>query len=107
MMNRKVEYWLIPPQADSEYVAHMDVILDTHERPYDPAIPVVDMDEKPVQLLKETRPPIPATKTQTKHVDYEHERGGTASIFLSTEPLAGCLNVLASFPIRIAVGTED
>ena len=89
MTNRKIEYWVIPPEADAEYVAHMEMILDTHELPYDPAIPVVGMDEQPVQLLKETRPPIPATKTQAKRVDYEYERAGTASIFLFTEPLAG------------------
>jgi len=89
MTNRKIEYWVIPPEADAEFVAHMELILDTHEKPYDPAIPVVNMDEQPVQLLKETRQPIPATKTQAKRVDYEYERAGTASIFLFTEPLAG------------------
>jgi len=47
------------------------------------------MDEQPVQLLKETRRPIPATKRRPKRVDYEYERAGTASIFLFTEPLAG------------------
>jgi hypothetical protein len=44
---------------------------------------------QPVQLLKETRTPIPATKTHAKRVDYEYERAGTASIFMFTEPLAG------------------
>jgi len=89
MTNRKIEYWVIPPEADAEFVAHMELILETHERPYDPAIPVLNMDEQPVQLLKETRQPIPATKMQAKRVDYEYERAGTASIFLFTEPLAG------------------
>ena len=89
MTNRKIEYWVIPPKADAEFVAHLELILDTHERPYDPAVPVLNMDEQPVQLLKETRQPIPATKTQAKRVDYEYERAGTASIFLFTEPLAG------------------
>lgn len=89
MTNRKIEYWVIPPEADAEYVAHMELILDTHETPYNPAIPVINMDEQPVQLLKETRQPIPATKHHAKRVDYEYERAGTASIFLFTEPLAG------------------
>ena len=40
-------------------------------------------------MLKETRQPIPATKTHAKRVDYEYERAGTASIFMFTEPLAG------------------
>ena len=47
------------------------------------------MDEQPVQLFKETRTPIPATAKHAKRVDYEHERAGTANIFMFTEPLAG------------------
>jgi hypothetical protein len=47
------------------------------------------MDEQPVQLLKEIREPLAATKTQPRRVDYEYERAGTASIFLFCEPLAG------------------
>jgi len=89
MTNRKIEYWVIPPEADGEFVAHMEEVLDTYEQPYDPAIPVLCMDEQPVQLLKETRPPIPATKKHGRRVDYEYERAGTANIFLFTEPLAG------------------
>ena len=60
MTNRKIEYWVIPPEADGEFVAHMEEVLETYEKPYNPAIPVLCMDEQPVQLLKETRPPIPA-----------------------------------------------
>src|SRR3989304_3922397 len=45
--------------------------------------------EHPVQLLKETRTPIPATAQHGKRVDYEYERAGTANIFMFTEPLAG------------------
>ena len=89
MTNRKIEYWVIPPEADGEFVAHMEEVLDTYEQPYNPAIPVLCMDEQPVQLLKETRPPIPATREHGRRVDYEHERAGTANIFLFTEPLAG------------------
>jgi hypothetical protein len=47
------------------------------------------MDEQPVQLLKETRVPIAATKKHGKRVDYEYERNGTASIFMFAEPLSG------------------
>jgi hypothetical protein len=47
------------------------------------------MDEQPVQLLKETRKPIPSTKEHGKRVDYEYERAGTCNIFMFTEPLAG------------------
>jgi len=27
MTNRKIEYWVIPPEADGEFVAHMEEVL--------------------------------------------------------------------------------
>jgi hypothetical protein len=89
MTNRKIEYWVIPPEADAEFVAGMEEVLDTYAKSYDPACPVLCMDEQPVQLLKETRTPIPATQDHGKRIDYEYERAGTANIFMFTEPLAG------------------
>lgn len=38
----------------------MEDILDLYQQPYDPARPVINMDEKPIQLIEETRLPIPA-----------------------------------------------
>src|SRR4051794_13236298 len=81
MTKRKIEYWVIPPDADGEFVANMEEVLETYEKAYDPANPVVCMDEQPVQLIGETRVPIPPTKEHPERVDYEYERKGTASIF--------------------------
>jgi hypothetical protein len=89
MTNRKIEYWVIPPKADGEFVAQMEEVLETYAMPYDPKRPVLCMDEQPVQLLKETRVPIPATRQHAKRVDYEYERAGTTNIFMFAEPLAG------------------
>ena len=89
MTHRKIQYWVIPPEADAEFVASMEEVLETYEKPYDPACPVLCMDEQPVQLIKETRTPIAATAKHPKRVDYEYERAGTASIFMFTEPLSG------------------
>ncbi len=89
MTDRKLEYWVIPPEADAEFVAGMEEVLDTYAAPYDFGRPVLCMDEQPVQLLKETRTPIPATTGHPRRVDYEYERAGTASVFLFCEPLAG------------------
>lgn len=89
MTARKIQYWVIPPKASGEFVAAMENVLDTYAQPYDPHLPVLNMDEQPVQLLNETRQPIPATKDHPKRVDYEYERAGTASIFMFTEPLSG------------------
>lgn len=93
MTQRKIQYWVIPPDADCEFVACMENVLDTYALPYDPLFPVLCMDEQPVQLTKETRVPIPATRKHARRVDYEYERAGTASLFMFTEPLAGWRDV--------------
>jgi len=83
------QYWVIPPAANAEFAAGMENVLETYEKAYDPARPVVCMDEQPVPLLKETRVPIGATQAHGKRVDYQYERNGTASIFMFAEPLSG------------------
>src|SRR6202007_1596333 len=89
MTKRKIEYWVIPPKQDGEFVACMEEVLETYEKAYDPQHPVLCMDEQPVQLLKEPRVPITATREQGKRVDSKYERNGTASIFMFAEPLSG------------------
>jgi DDE superfamily endonuclease len=66
----------------------MEDILEVYARPYNSLFPVVCMDEKPVQLLKDKRKPIAATRNHPMRVDYEYERAGMASIFMFSEPLA-------------------
>lgn len=95
MTSRKIQYWVIPPNQDAEFVASMEDVLDIYIQSYDAAYPVVCMDEQPVQLIQETRKPIPATKDAPKRVDYEYERAGTASLFMFTEPLVGWRDVTA------------
>jgi len=95
MTNRKIQYWVIPPTANGEFVASMEEVLETYAQPYNRRIPVVCMDEQPVQLLKETRVPIAGTKQHPRRVDYEYERAGTASIFMFCEPLGGWRQVTA------------
>jgi hypothetical protein len=51
MTPRKIQYWVIPPEANGEFVACMENVLETYAQPYDPRFPVVCMDEQPVQLL--------------------------------------------------------
>ena len=89
MSQRKLQYWVIPPEANSEFVANMEEVLETYAQPYDQRFPVMCMDEQPVQLLKETRVPVAATTRHPRRVDYEYERAGTASIFMFCEPLSG------------------
>ncbi|NEP54229.1 MAG: IS630 family transposase [Moorea sp. SIO3C2] len=89
MSQRKIEYWVIPPEANAEFVAHMEEVLEVYEQPYDPDHPVVCMDEQPVQLVGEVCQPIEPTLEHPQRVDYQYERRGTASIFMFAEPLMG------------------
>lgn len=76
MTNRKIEYWVIPPEADAEFAASMEENVETYAKPYDPARPVLCMDEQPVQLLKETPQSIAASAKHGRRVDYEYQRAG-------------------------------
>lgn len=87
---------MIPPEHSAEFVAHMEDVLEVYHRAYDSMYPVICMDEQPVQLVKETRIPLPAKPGQPESVDYEYERNGTANIFLFTEPLAGWRKAVVS-----------
>lgn len=89
MNNRNIEYWVIPPECDAEFVASMEDVLETYEKPYDSTHPVICMDEQPVQLIKDVKAPLEATTEHPRRVDYEYERAGVANIFMFTEPLAG------------------
>jgi transposase len=72
--------WCIPA-VDAEFVERMEEVLDLYAEPPDPKRPVVCFDEKPVQLVGETRVPVPAKPGQRQRVDYEYRRNGTANIF--------------------------
>ena len=67
----------------------MEDVLSVYARAYDPARPVVCMDEKPYQLLAHARDPIPAAPGRDLREDSEYVRHGTCSIFVWVEPLAG------------------
>jgi hypothetical protein len=67
----------------------MEDILEVYSRPYDKNFPVVCMDEKPLQLLADSRRTIPSAPGKSERADYEYVRKGTCSIFLFTEPLGG------------------
>lgn len=74
----------------------MENLLDLYEEPYDVQFPVVCLDEKPVQLIEETRPPIPAKQGRCKKVDYEYRRKGCCNLFVAVEPLRGKRRIKAT-----------
>jgi len=67
----------------------MEEVLDLYCLPYDEKVPLVCMDEQPVQFLKETCHPIPAKAGSPERIDYEYERNGTGNVFMFVEP-PGC-----------------
>jgi DDE superfamily endonuclease len=67
----------------------MEDVLEVYTRPYDPRFPQVCLDETSKQLLRDARPPQPATPGRAARVDSEYARGGVMNLFLSCEPLTG------------------
>ncbi len=78
--------WCIP-QADAEFVAKMEDVLEVYQRPYDPLNPVVCIDETNKQLIQETR--VPCEPGQPEKVDSVYVRNGVVDVFMICEPLAG------------------
>lgn len=85
--------WVIP-SVGAEFVWRMEDVLDVYARPYDPKRPQVCFDELPVQLIAETRRPLPSKPGQPERFDYEYKRNGTRNLFLFFQPLAGWRHVL-------------
>lgn len=85
----------------------MEDLLDIYELPYNPELPVICMDEKPYQLLGESREPLPMRPGDVKKTDSEYIRQGTCSIFVFTEPLAGWRHVTARSQRRAVDWAEE
>jgi hypothetical protein len=67
----------------------MEDVIEVYHRPHDPNRPVVCVDELPVQLIGETRTPLPAKPGRPVRHDYEYRRNGTANLVLAFAPLVG------------------
>ena len=76
-------------ELSPEYIEKMEDVLAVYEKPYNAAEPVVCIDEKPVTLHAEVRPPIPLAPGRIAKRDNEYERCGTANVFCAVEPKAG------------------
>jgi hypothetical protein len=93
--------WCVP-ELNEEYISKMEDVLEVYERPYDPKEPVVCLDEKPVTLHAEVRPPSAAAPGREARRDSEYERCGTANVFCAVEPKAG-LHFTYATPDRSSV----
>jgi len=88
--------WCIPPEQDAAFVADMEHVLEVYRRPYDPLFPVVNMDEQPVQLVSESRSPLPLKPGCSCKIDYEYVREGMCNVWMFVEPLGGWRSVRVS-----------
>lgn len=77
------------PELSEDYIARMEDILETYEKPHDPQEPVICLDEKPVTLHADVRPPSAAVPGREARQDSEYKRCGTANVFCAVEPQAG------------------
>ena len=101
------KYWCTPKERDASFVMCTEDVLGIYQRGYNPLLPVICMDEKPVQLLDEIRERMAArplaidpdtglsTPGRVEKIDSEYVRCGTASIFMFTEPLGGWRHTVA------------
>ena len=72
-----------------EYRERMYDLLDLYARPFRAREPVVCLDEKSKQLLRDTREPLPVKPGALAKHDYEYARAGTCNLFVAVEPKGG------------------
>lgn len=81
--------WCIPPKQDAAFVCAMERVLEVYKRPFDPAFPVVCMDETSMQCVREVRPRLPGKPGQIERYDVEYERNGVAHLIQYYAPFMG------------------
>ncbi len=72
-----------------EYRQRMYDLLDLYARPFRSREPVVCLDEKSKQLLKDSRASLPIRPGTPVRLDYEYVRAGTCNLFVAVEPKGG------------------
>src|SRR6266542_4285034 len=76
-------------ELDEEYIRRMEDILAVYEKPLNEREPVVCVDEKPVVLHQEVRPPQAMRPGRVLRRDGEYQRCGPANVFCGVQPKAG------------------
>ena len=76
-------------ELDEQYIARMEDVLAVYEKPLSAREPVVCIDEKPVVLHQDVRPPVAMQPGRVARRDSEYRRCGTANVFCGVQPKAG------------------
>lgn len=69
-----------------QYRRRMYDLLDLYARPYREHEPVICIDEKSKQLLRDAHTPLPIKPGAPAKYDYEYVREGTCNVFVAVEP---------------------
>ena len=80
---------MIPPQANAQFVYHMEDVLELYHQPYDGRYPTVCFDETSKQLVRHSRVPWPTAPGQVARYDYQYARQGVRHLFMFFEPRRG------------------
>ena len=73
----------------------MEDVLEVYQRAHQPSRPLICLDEKGLQLVAQTRAPLPASPEEPRaREDFEYARAGAANVFMLYEPLAGVRHAL-------------
>ena len=73
----------------AQYRQRMYDLLALYARPFRSQEPVVCVDEKSKQLLRDTRAALPVQPGAPAKQDYEYARAGTCNLFVAVEPKGG------------------
>src|ERR1700730_10781945 len=74
---------------NEEYIARMEDVLALYEKPLSEREPVVCVDEKPVVLHADVRPPRPMRPGRIARGNCEYKHFGTANVFCGVQRKAG------------------
>lgn len=80
----------------AQYRQRMYDLLALYARPFRNQEPVVCLDEKSKQLLRDARDPLPGQPGAPAKVDYEYARAGTCNLFVAVEPKGGRRTVVVT-----------
>lgn len=79
-----------------EYRERMYDLLDLYAQPFRSREPVICLDEKSKQLLRNARPSLPMKPGSPAKQDYEYLRSGTCNLFVAVEPRGGRRTVMVT-----------